>query len=402
MLFRSKRNYHSSGWAPLSQKWNPSQSEIHAQNHSPSETKVDSPALITFTSGSTGIPKAACRTHGFLLAQHKALAESLDYQEGEVDLITLPVFALANLASGLTSVIADTDLRYPAKANSQAIAKQCSKHHVTRCAASPAFFAKLHQDKSLPDFSAIYTGGAPVFPSLLHEIQEENPNMNVVTVFGSTEAEPISHSLWADTSEDDQTAMFSGKGLLVGKAVRATQLRIIPDQTGQAIPPMSQHSFDHMELPTGEIGEIVVTGDHVLKGYLHGKGNEESKIQIGNTIWHRTGDAAWLDTSERIWLTGRCNAAIRRPDQPTIYPFGIECAAMNYPNVKQCALIMFQEKVTLVIEGDLAPKQLTQLRSQLAHLPVENIQMLPHIPVDKRHNAKIDYPALKAMMNRTA
>src|SRR5262249_32873961 len=76
---------------------------------------AEAPALVTFTSGSTGQPKAALRTHGFLLAQHRVLAESLALQPGIRDLTTLPIFVLANLASGATSVLPDADLRSPGK-----------------------------------------------------------------------------------------------------------------------------------------------------------------------------------------------------------------------------------------------------------------------------------------------
>ena len=78
---------------------------------------MDDEALITFTSGSTGAAKAAVRTHGFLLAQHAVLARDLELQAGEVDLTTLPIFVLANLASGVCSVIPDVDMRAPADAD---------------------------------------------------------------------------------------------------------------------------------------------------------------------------------------------------------------------------------------------------------------------------------------------
>src|SRR5208282_3075209 len=76
---------------------------------------AEAPALVTFTSGSTGRPKAAMRTHGFLLAQHRALEASLALQPGTRDLTTLPIFVLGNLASGVTSVLPDADLRSPGK-----------------------------------------------------------------------------------------------------------------------------------------------------------------------------------------------------------------------------------------------------------------------------------------------
>lgn len=53
---------------------------------------------------------------------------------------------------------------------------------------------------------------------------------------------------------------------------------------------------------TGEIGEIVVTGQHVLKGYLDGRGDDETKFRVEEEIWHRTGDSGYLDEQGRLWL----------------------------------------------------------------------------------------------------
>ncbi|MCF6312157.1 MAG: AMP-binding protein [Verrucomicrobiales bacterium] len=391
-----KKQFHTTAWAAFSKKWNPDKAGISE----PAVSYKDTPALITFTSGSTGLPKAACRSHGFLLSQHRALSEALDYQEGEIDLVTLPVFTLANLASGLTSVIANTDLAYPARADSAAIMAQCKKHRVSRCAASPAFFEKLYKDGLLPDFKSIYTGGAPVFPSMLDDLQTANPEMNVITVFGSTEAEPIADIAWSSVSEEDRKRMFAGEGLLVGKAVKATQLRIIPDQFGSAIPPMDKKSFDSLQLAQNEAGEMIVTGEHVLKGYLNGRGDSENKIQVGGEVWHRTGDAAYLDTEGRAWLLGRCQAAIRLPDQSPIYPFGIECAAMAHPDVSRCALLLHKNQVTLFVDGEHSDGTLSDLQTLLKGHPLEQIKFLPYIPVDKRHNAKIDYPELLVILSK--
>src|SRR5215471_21202923 len=78
-------------------------------NKTVAETDGNSPALVTFTSGSTGDPKAAVRTHGLLLAQHKAIEQTRHPIPDTADLATLPIFVLANLASGVTSVIPDAD-----------------------------------------------------------------------------------------------------------------------------------------------------------------------------------------------------------------------------------------------------------------------------------------------------
>lgn len=372
-----KKRFHTSGWAPFSRKWMPIFNPENSVSQ-PAEVEDDTAALITFTSGSTGMPKATCRTHGFLMAQHAALSESLEFQDGEVDLITLPIFAIANLASGMTSVIANTDLRYPAKANSLAITEQCIKHQVTRCAASPAFFNKLYKDQSLPSFHTIYTGGAPVFPHLIDAIQVDNPNLNIVTVYGSTEAEPISHIAWNEVSADDHEAMKSGRGLLVGTPVSATKVII-------------------HEMREDKIGQIAVTGDHVLKGYLNGKGDEETKFKQDGEIWHLTGDMGYFDSINRLWLMGR-ESAVFEIDDRVVYPFGIECAVTHHPTVIRCAVVQHVGKNLLCLE--LSENKLDSVRENFPEYDYLEFIQLKKIPMDKRHNAKVDYPQLLAILDR--
>ncbi len=389
-----ERHYCTEPWSPFSRYWSPA-----AQcSSAPIEVAPSHPALITFTSGSTGKPKAACRTHGFLLAQHAALSESLDYKEGEVDLITLPVFAISNLASGLTSVIANSDLRTPGNVNALAVLEQCKQWKVTRCAASPAFFQSLLESDKLPPLDAIYTGGAPVFPHLLEKLQAKLPQAKVVTVFGSTEAEPIAHSLWSSTTEDEKSRMANGAGLLVGKPVSATRLRVITDQSSEAISSLSDEEFDAMSMPLGIAGEVVVTGEHVLKGYLNGTGDEEAKFSVNGVIWHRTGDAASIDVHGQVWMLGRCKAAVTAKNGDKIYPFGIECTVMQQLNIDRCALVSHHGKVTLCYQGTLTTTEQDTLLEQLKPLLVEQLKQLDQIPVDKRHNAKIDYPSLKLLL----
>ena len=374
---RIKKKIHTNGWVPFSKKW---QDVRNSFDHisTPAEVDYDTAALITFTSGSTGMPKAACRTHGFLMAQHAALSESLNFQEGEVDLITLPIFAIANLASGMTSVIANTDLRYPARIDSAAITKQFIQHQVTRCAASPAFFNKLYTDKNLPPFRTIYTGGAPVFPHLIDAIQRDYPELTIVTVYGSTEAEPISHIAWNEVSAEDHNAMQSGKGLLVGKPVTDTKVMI-------------------HEIQDGQIGQIAVTGDHVLKGYLHGKGDEETKFKMDGEIWHLTGDMGYLDHQNRLWLMGRASAVFEINGK-AIYPFGIECAVMHHPAVIRCAVVKHGERNLLCLE--LLDHMLDSVRECFSNYDYLEFIQLESIPMDKRHNAKVDYPSLKNQLNQ--
>jgi len=368
----------------------------------------EEPALITFTSGSTGVPKAAVRTHGFLLAQHAALSNALDFVEGEVDLITLPVFVLANLASGLTSVLAATDLAKPGQPDTTAVRAQCHRHQVTRCAGSPAFFeAFLESAGGMFDLHKLYTGGAPVFPDLLRRLVAALPSAKIYSVFGSTEAEPIAHfpASEADPFTIDLTSR--GGGLCSGHAVPEISLKVIRDHWGSPLGPMDEEDFGKLVLPPITAGEIVVSGRHVLPGYLDGAGDNDTKIHVGNQIWHRTGDAGWLDEHGRIWLLGRCAeklpphpASAGLPSEAAAYPFAVECAMREkYPKIRMAALD-WKGRRLLVSTAVGSTEMEEKIREDAGSLGMSDVRFLTALPLDRRHNAKIDYPSLRESLEK--
>ena len=362
------------------------------------------PALITFTSGSTGQPKAALRTHGFLLAQHRVLQHSLGLTPGEIDLTTLPIFVLANLASGVHSVIPSADLRFPGAIDPKPIVRQIELMKPVSTAASPALLERvadycLQQQIQLTSFQKIFTGGAPVFPRLLDKLQAIAPQAKIVAVYGSTEAEPIAEIARDEIMEADSQAMRNGRGLLVGKPVPEIELRILCDQWGTPVAPLTSAEFAAACVANNEPGEIVVSGEHVLPGYLHGQGDEETKFRVDEKIWHRTGDAGYLDVEGRLWLLGRCSAKIVDA-RGTLFPFAVECAASHFPTVQRAALVSLQGKRVLVLEwGSGNDGFLLQLRESLAWAKLDAVRVVDRIPVDKRHNAKVDYPALQQMLS---
>lgn len=360
----------------------------------------ETPALLTFTSGSTGQPKAALRTHGFLLAQERVLAENLALSPGEVDLTTLPIFVLANLASGVTSVIPDVDLRHPGSIRPASLVAQVQACHPTRTVASPALLECLaayclRHGTTLPSFKKIFTGGAPVFPRLLRTLQCVAPQAEIVAVYGSTEAEPIALIDHRAIAPEDEAGMLGGRGLFAGFPVPTIQLRILRHQWGRPIGRLSREAFAATCLPPGVPGEIAVSGEHVLPGYLHGQGDEETKFSVEGTRWHRTGDAGYLDDRGRLWLLGRCAARIEDA-HGILYPYTVEAIAHQHPGVRRAAVVAHGGKRILAIEPDhpAVSKSLTGLTESLHWACIDEIQVHRHIPVDTRHNAKIDYPGL--------
>ena len=411
-LRRIERHFVTAGWAPSATRW--SRLERLAPLHSISDCDSSHDALLTFTSGSTGAPKAAVRSHGFLLAQHEALAEAIELEPGEVDLATLPIFVLANLASGVTTVIPQGDLRRPGFIEPGPVLEQLERHRVTRTVGSPALYDRLlqrarasggagHQsgETRLGTLRKLYTGGAPVFPRLLHELRSAMPRGRVTVVYGSTEAEPIADLDWDEAEPADQDAMFAGKGLLVGHPVPQVDLRIVENRWGEVLPSMNEHEFDKLALPGGGAGEIVVAGPHVLSGYLNGVGDEESKFRVDGKVWHRTGDAGYLDASGRLWLLGRAGAVIR-DERGTIYPFAAECAASQLPWIERSALAWHNGERLLAVQlGPRAPRDAERrVQETLSWARLDRIAKVPRIPVDLRHNAKVDYTALEKELKR--
>lgn len=365
----------------------------------------DTPAIITFTSGSTGEAKAAVRTHGFLIAQHRALVESLELAPGEIDLCTLPIFLLANLASGVTSIIPDADLRAPGAIDAAPVGAQIRATRPDRTVASPAFLLRLvtHAARTgtrFETFRRIYTGGAPVFPRMLDAFADTAPNAAVVAVYGSTEAEPIAEIDRRDISADDRDAMARGSGLLAGRPASGIELRILRDRWGSPLGPWSEVDLERETFGAGEAGEIVVAGEHVLTGYLDGYGDEETKIKVGGRVWHRTGDAGYLDSKGRLWLLGRC-AAKAVDGARTLYPFAVESAASDVPGVTRTAFVLHRQQRILAAEVNAdAARIRASLMERLSWAGLAEIVIVPRIPVDRRHNAKVEYPTLVRMLDR--
>ncbi len=323
----------------------------------------DHPALMSFTSGSTGRAKAILRSHGFLEAQNRAVGPLLASDRTEIDLVAFPVFVLANLGSGVTSMLPNWPLRRPDRADPQAIRAHIAKHGVTRLLLPPVL-AEALADAPLPaSVTTVFTGGGPVFPDAVERLMSNNPALRVMAVYGSTEAEPIAELEVSALSSADRARINTGEGLLAGPPVSAVRVRIVDD-------------------------EILVAGDHVVETYVDTADNAATKTRDkSGTIWHRTGDGGRFDEAGRLWLLGRTQGRIEG-----LWPFAIEVAARSWPGVRRAALCPLDGKACLAIEGDTA--RLAHWQAAAAALGVTTVVALKSIPLDRRHRSKVDYARL--------
>jgi acyl-CoA synthetase (AMP-forming)/AMP-acid ligase II len=363
---------------------------------SPLDLPPTAPALIRFTSGSTGEPKAAVRTHGYLLAQLRALESNLRLAAGQLDLVTMPMFMLPNLAAGVTTILPATSVRAPGRVDPAPLVDQIRNNQVTRLTASPSLLQRLadycaRHHLILDSLQRLDTGGAPVFPGVLDALRVMAPRADIVAVYGSTEAEPIALLNHPDMSESDRQAMVSGLGLLAGHPVPDIRIHIIREGTAPPRRQLTETEFQNLLVPHGTPGEIVVSGPHVHPGQSGDPAAEPTKLFAGPTVWHRTGDTGRLDPNGRLWLLGRSSARIRDA-RGLVHPFQIEVAVMNDPRVRRAALVAANDRRLLVLELS-HPARPPQLPPWV-QAQIDDIRIVRHIPLDRRHNAKVDYVKL--------
>ncbi len=386
------------GWAPACIAWRELIAALPATEIFPAS--ADTPALITFTSGSTGRPKAIVRTHGFLHAQHAAIAEAIALNDGETDLTTLPVFLLANLGSGLTSVIPAGNPARPGRIEPGPVAAQIERWNVTRGGASPAFWARLACAQAgigaLARLRQLYVGGGPLWADELQTLRTAAPGTIVICVYGSTEAEPI-----AEIDAAEALAAPEAARLLPGGHVRPEiRCAVLRDRWGEPRPALDASGFAAEICAAGEIGEIVVSGPHVVRSYLGGEGDAETKFLVGGEIWHRTGDAGLFDSQGRLWLAGRCAGRVRLGKR-TLYPAEIEVPLRGIRGLRRSALLATADGAVVALETtDRQVETAARIRLEAAGFAGLVLRRLSRLPLDRRHNAKIDYAELRRLLAR--
>lgn len=341
---------------------------IHETGRPPSAWSDDQPALISFTSGSTGQPKGILRSHGFLLRQQEALAPLLRPDAPARDLVCLPLFVLAGLGFGTTSILPAVSLRRPASIDAVTLAAQIERSGATRLLAPPSIAGALATESAFGRLKEVFTGGGPVWPDLMRRLLQAAPGARIFAVYGSTEAEPVAHQALHDLTTGDWTEMETGGGLLTGPPIAGIAVRIVED-------------------------EIQVSGAHVNRGYLDPSQDAANKVQDGTTIWHRTGDAGRLGSDGRLWLLGRLDGRAG-----SWFPFAVEVAARSWPGVTQAALIGDSGATTLVLAGDRDFEPIWSER--IKTFPGLELRILARIPLDRRHQAKVDYAELKRAFHR--
>ncbi len=371
---------------------------------------LDDTALITFTTGSTGTPKGSNRTQRFLNAQGVALDEHLPRRAGDVDMPALPIFVLNNLGAGVPSVLPLVDFMKISSVDPTIIVRQIRDWRVTSIGGSPSYLLPIarhcvERGVKLETIRGVVAGGAPVPPSLLRLLQWCCPNArgHIEVLYGSTEVEPVA-SIEADEVLTETAALTAqGRGNCVGVPVSSITVRLVRARRGPW--QLGPGGWADLDVAPGSVGEVLVTGAHVQREYYRNPAAvAENKVaDPDGRVWHRMGDLAWRDERGRLWLVGRISNAVELPGR-TLYPIQVEGLATAVEGVERAALLELRGRAAVVVvpasngldaAGRAALAASVKAACAAAGQAVDEVLVRDAVPLDPRHNAKVEYGKLR-------
>ncbi len=375
-------------------------------------------ALITFTTGSSGKPKGANRTHRFLAAQHEALWDVIPYEPSDSDMPAFPIFSLNNLASGVTTVLPAIDLAKPSENDPAALVSQILHEKISCTTLSPSMLNNVSAyciatKVELPGLRRVVTGGAPISKDNVRDFRSIAPQAEIWILYGSTEVEPMAHIEAREmlSLEENEDPEIIESGVNVGHISEELRYKFIKPTHDDI--DFSTTNWAMLEVPKGTVGEFIVTGDHVCQDYYN---NPEAffKTKIKDdtgAVWHRTGDLAYSDDKGYLWVVGRIHNMINRGGE-YFFPVSAEIILKRFDFVKRGAFLGFPddklgERTAVVIETEEGYSDIQSRLKEIQNvfdknkITVDSLYVVDAIPMDPRHHSKVEYAILREKIQRS-
>lgn len=362
---------------------------------------MDAPAAVVFTSGATGPAKGVRYTHRQLCATREALRGLYAIEKNDSLVAAFAPFSVFGPALGITTGLVDMDITKPATLSAENLEAACRAAGGTLVFASPAALENVVRTASgahpaLGRVRLVLSAGAPVPRKVLEGVSLLCPEAEIRTPYGMTEVMPV-----ADVSLEARDRIGSGRGVCVGTPVRGCEVRI------------ARHGDGTSPEPVGTCGEILVRAPWMSSGYDRLWHTEHrSRPVIGGRIWHRTGDLGHLDAEGNLWVEGRVVHLIETL-AGEVSPVPIELAAESVNGVRKAAAVGVGPRglmqVVVVVERETgetprrgpAEEDLTRrIRKAVTTAYVAAVWVVDRLPVDIRHNSKIDRGAVGLEMER--
>ena len=363
-------------------------------------------AAIMYTTGSTGPAKPTLYEHRNLCGVFRLVHRTwrFDAASVPVDMPVFPAFFSVGLSAGGTVVIPPIDYvrQSPANVDPRALVEVIRDCEVQTLFASPVILenlARLGRDEGVtaPSLRTVIGGGAPLYGDVIGPLREMIDG-DVHADYGATEALPATEMTGAEAMTETYAATARGAGLCVGHPFDGVEVKVIAFTDG----PIATLADARM-LPVAEIGELIVRGPHVSPRYADDPDNtRKHKIHDpAGGVWHRLGDAGYLDEHGRVWCCGRAGHRVTTASG-VLFPLMCEPIFDAHPRVRRSGLVGVGALPVICVELVQRGGNLDELRAQLLELAsahavtrsIHHVVFCKRLPVDPRHNSKIERPAL--------
>lgn len=366
--------------------------------HEPVDIPNDSPALIMYTSGTTGRPKGAVLTHANLTGQAMtALYTSGANINSDVGFVGVPLFHIAGIGNMLTGLLLGLPtVIYPLGAfDPGQLLDVLEAEKVTGIFLVPAQWqAVCTEQQARPRdlrLRVLSWGAAPAPDALLRQMSATFPETQILAAFGQTEMSPV-------------TCMLLGEDAI---AKRGSVGRVIPTVAARVV---DQNMND---VPVGEVGEIVYRAPTLMSCYWN---NPEATAEAFAGGWFHSGDLVRMDSDGYVWVVDRKKDMIISGGE-NIYCAELENVLASHPDIAEVAVIgRADEKwgevpiaVAAVTNDDLRIEDLGEfLTDRLARYKhpkaLEIVDALPRNPAGKvlKTEMRLRYGACVNVERRSA
>ena len=287
----------------------------------------DDVAVLQYTGGTTGTPKAAMLTHGNLFAnviQNEAWLYRNRVRGDARYLMVIPYFHIYAFTVGMLCAtwVGGTQIIIP-KYDVDEVLAAIAAHRPTFFPAVPTIFISLLAHPRVREFglervTTFNTGGAPCPVEVIAEF-ERRTGRPLKEGYGLSETSPVTHST-------PQLAIR--KPGTIGLPVPDTDIKIVDVETGTRV------------LPCGESGELCISGPQVMKGYWNRPEETANALRVDETgrVWFHTGDIARVDEEGFTTIVQRKKDLII-VDGFNVYPSDVEGVLYTHPAVRMAAVI---------------------------------------------------------------
>jgi len=300
-------------------RWNDALASRHAPR--PSQGKPDDLAVMPYTSGTTGFPKGCMHTHRTIM--HNVIGGALMGNSGadSTALAVVPLFHVTGMLYGMhTPIYGGSTVVMMPRWDRELAGRLISRHHVTHWTNIPTMIIDMFGSPNIEkfDLSSLrnLSGGGAAMPHAVAERLQKQFGITYCEGYGLTETAAPTH-----TNPPERAKLQC-----LGMPIYGTDARVVDPTTLK-------------ELPPGEVGEIIVNGPQVFKGYWRNPAATAAAfIEFEGRPFFRTGDLGRMDEEGYFFLTDRLKRMINASGFK-VWPAEVESLLYKHPAIQEACII---------------------------------------------------------------